>query len=186
MNTRCQLLLDLIISPPQSGHFRTTTSDMTRRTITRGRHAAALRRAFAQERPRLRNRQRAVFRLRPAALRARLERMIAVRDPNDANRAREAISGYLLGAAERVARSLQDQRGSREIREVRRPEPVGLSGRVEGITETEQSSDARRVGDEARDPPAQRLAADDEARRAELVNRLEPRCPEHGLPVGRS
>ena len=59
--------------------------------------------------------------------------------------------------------------GVRERLEMRGPRPLGLARRMEGIADAEEPGDLpvcrqQVVGDEAGDPPAHRLAADDHRR----------------------
>ena len=89
---------------------------------------------------------------------------------------RERVARDLLARAERVARALADQRRRRERGEVRGAQLLGPARRMERIAEAEQPGDpaggVQLVRDHAGDPPAHRLAADDQRpRRAELRRR---------------
>src|SRR5438105_3361031 len=98
--------------------------------------------------------------LRPAGAHARLEGVVSVGNPADANGLGEPIGGDVPGRTEGIARSLQDQAGSAQRLEMFRSKPIGLARRVEGISQAQESPRSRLIGHEARDPAAKRLAAD--------------------------
>ena len=99
---------------------------------------------------------------------ARPEVVVAVLDPEDLDRRRQRVARHLLPRPEGVARALHDQRRRRQPLEVRGAQLRRLARRVERVAEAEQPRDlalgVQPVRDHARDPPAHRLAADDERR----------------------
>src|SRR5258708_1702206 len=85
---------------------------------------------------------------------ARLERMVAVLKPFDANRLRQLVILYILGLAKRVASALQDQRRCAHLLEVAGARLRGLAGRMKRIAKAYETAYARLVGDHARDAAA--------------------------------
>ena len=86
--------------------------------------------------------------------------MIAVFDPLDANRWREMVARDLIGAAERIAGALHDQRGGAQMLEMRDAGARGITGWMERIAEADKPRDSDFIGNHARDPAAHRLASD--------------------------
>ena len=92
--------------------------------------------------------------------------MIAILQPKDFYGLRQRVGRDLLASAERVTCSLHDEGRRFHLGQMSGPQLLGLAGRVEGITKTQQALDAAGgmeiVGDHAGDPAAHRLAADDQ------------------------
>src|SRR5438093_7181695 len=113
--------------------------------------------------------------------------MVSAFDPGDPDRRRERVSRDILTRAERIAGSLDDESRRAQRLQVLRAETLGPAGRMEGITEADETEDAGLVRHHARDAPAERFAPDREpARPAESRDRREPALAQDGLPVGRS
>ena len=113
--------------------------------------------------------------------------MVAALQPLDADGRREPVSGDVLPRSELIARALQDQGGRREGLQVLRAKAFRLARRVERIPEAHEPAHSRLVGDHARDPAAERLAAGRDARSAaEPLDHLEPARAQHGLAIRRA
>jgi Pectic acid lyase len=116
----------------------------------------------------------------------RLEAVVAVLQPVDADRARELVGGDLVAAAEGIAFPLHDEGRSLDDLKVVHPQLVRLAYGMKRIAQTNEARDGRLVGDHAGDPPAHRFAADDEAVATELFDDGEPRLAKDRFAVGRS
>ena len=131
------------------------------------------------------------------------ERVVAALDRQHRDRRRRGGAGngflHFVGAAERIARPLHDQRRHRQRPQVRDAiaGPVAARRR-ERIAERDHAGGQRRLrprvergGEVRRDAPAHRLAADEEVRGAHVAmghgadHRAAERVFEHRRPVGR-
>src|SRR5947207_14796190 len=74
---------------------------------------------------------------------AGVEGVVAVLDPDDADRLREPIAGHVLTVSEGVPRSLDDERRGSQVLQVLRAKPFGLARRMEGIPEADEPAHAR-------------------------------------------
>src|SRR5687768_66075 len=101
--------------------------------------------------------------LGPARGPARLPRMVAVLEPENPDGRRELVARHLLGSAERVARALHDERRRAQRGEMGGAGSRRLAGGMERVAEADQTGGPGLVGDQARDAPAERLAADHQA-----------------------
>ncbi|AHB49998.1 hypothetical protein W911_05720 [Hyphomicrobium nitrativorans NL23] len=92
--------------------------------------------------------------------------MIAISRPMHTDRIRQSICRDLLGTAERIALALHDQRRAGEIQKMRSSQLLGLLRRMERIAKTHKARDTpaveQRLRDKARDPPSERLSADEQ------------------------
>jgi hypothetical protein len=117
---------------------------------------------------------------------ARHERVIAVLQPQEADRTGEPVARDVGFGAERVACALYDQARGAEVGEVFGPQLVRLLRRVKRVAEAEQPGRSQLVGDHARDPAAHGLATDAPAARlAELAEDRAKRVEQDRQPIRR-
>jgi len=94
-----------------------------------------------------------------------------------------SFASWLMTIAGNLVRDAQKRR-RRERLEVLRPELVGTSRRVEGVSQAHEPACTDLVGDHAGDPSAHGFPADhDLPATAEPFHDLFPRVPENRLPI---
>src|ERR1051326_7021736 len=114
----------------------------------------------------------------------RLEGVVAG-DPGDLDRRRERVAGDVGARPERIALALDDERWRPQRAEVRRPQLLRLSRRMERVAEADEGADTQLVRDHAGHPPAERFAADgDGLAAAVLRDDVAPRLQQHRLAIG--
>src|SRR5207237_4685094 len=117
----------------------------------------------------------------------RFERVIAIRQPLDPDRRRQLVRGDVFLRAERIARSLDDERGCAQRGEMRGARFRRLTGRMKRIAEADERAHAELVRDHARDAAAERLSADGDPRTAaEFRDDVAPRVEQYRLSIGRA
>ncbi len=112
--------------------------------------------------------------------------MVSVLQPMHLDQRREFVAGDFSKRTERVAGSLADERGSTQSRKVRRPRAIGAGRRMKRISEAHEPLRAAAVRDEAGDPSAHRLSADDQGPSGETGDHVGPARAEDVLRIGRA
>src|SRR5262249_13613288 len=118
-----------------------------------------------------------VLPLPPARRLSGLEAVVTVSDPRDLDGRRQLVPRDLFAAPKAVALALQDDLPRLDRPEVLAAKLPWLPPRMKRVSQADQSRHACVVRDEARDPSAHRLAADDQPLAPEHAHDLQPRLP---------
>src|SRR5262245_7941455 len=103
----------------------------------------------------------------------------------DPNGTREFVPLDFAAIAKWITRALQNESKRRDSLQMLDAQALGFADRMERISQTHKSCNARFIGNQAGDAAAHRLAANDEAFAAKLCYHFVPGIAEHFFAVRR-